>query len=67
MKKLMLGNEALARGLYEGGCSFVQNLYIFLVRFPLAQIMVTLLTKFLFENIAFVKKKKKHSHAVPVP
>ncbi len=25
MKKLMLGNEALARGLYEGGCSFVSS------------------------------------------
>ena len=25
MKKLMLGNEALARGLYEAGCSFVSS------------------------------------------
>jgi len=25
MKKLMLGNEAVARGLYEGGCSFVSS------------------------------------------
>ena len=25
MKKLMLGNEALARGLFEGGCSFVSS------------------------------------------
>ncbi len=25
MKQLMLGNEAVARGLYEGGCSFVSS------------------------------------------
>ena len=25
MKKLMLGNEAVARGLYEGGCGFVSS------------------------------------------
>ena len=25
MKTLMLGNEAVARGLYEGGCSFVSS------------------------------------------
>ena len=25
MKKLMLGNEAVARGLYEAGCSFVSS------------------------------------------
>jgi len=25
MKKLMLGNEALARGLYEAGCSFISS------------------------------------------
>ena len=25
MKKLMLGNEAVARGLFEGGCSFVSS------------------------------------------
>ena len=25
MKKLMLGNEAVARGLYEGGCAFVSS------------------------------------------
>ena len=25
MKKLMLGNEAVARGLYESGCSFVSS------------------------------------------
>ena len=25
MRKLMLGNEAVARGLYEGGCSFVSS------------------------------------------
>ena len=25
MKKLMLGNEAAARGLFEAGCSFVSS------------------------------------------
>ena len=25
MKTLMLGNEAVARGLFEGGCSFVSS------------------------------------------
>ena len=25
MKQLMLGNEAVARGLYEAGCSFVSS------------------------------------------
>ena len=25
MKKLMLGNEAIARGLFESGCSFVSS------------------------------------------
>lgn len=25
MKKLLLGNEAVARGLYEGGCSFISS------------------------------------------
>ena len=25
MKKLMLGNEAVARGLYEAGCCFVSS------------------------------------------
>ena len=25
MKRLMLGNEAVARGLYEAGCSFVSS------------------------------------------
>ena len=25
MKTLMLGNEALARGLYEAGCSFISS------------------------------------------
>ena len=25
MKTLMLGNEAVARGLYEAGCSFVSS------------------------------------------
>ena len=25
MKKLMLGNEAVARGLYEAGCRFVSS------------------------------------------
>ena len=25
MKKLMLGNEAVARGLYEAGCAFVSS------------------------------------------
>ena len=25
MKKLMLGNEAVARGLYEAGCTFVSS------------------------------------------
>ena len=25
MKQLMLGNEAVARGLYEGGCNFVSS------------------------------------------
>ena len=25
MKTLLLGNEAVARGLYEGGCTFVSS------------------------------------------
>ena len=25
MKELMLGNQALARGLYEAGCSFISS------------------------------------------
>ena len=25
MKRLMLGNEAVARGLYEAGCAFVSS------------------------------------------
>ena len=28
MKTLMLGNEAVARGLYEAGCSFVSSYQI---------------------------------------
>jgi len=26
MKKLLLGNEAVARGLYEAGCSFLSSI-----------------------------------------